>query len=242
MKPALRRIRRRFLQPHRDPLPEKLGDATLISMDPARIALYGETPARRRKSGSSCLHAFYKRRTRFILPGRWDLDCVPFRELERYRFIEELRRYEFDYTKCERFQNLIETVKRGKVVTYKYKDLVLRSEEDIHAYLQGHVEVCKSMLEHGYIAEKARDHICVMVGRRGDLIKEVRGLHRLAIAQVFGVDKVVALVRRVHSLWVKSQIARTGANLPIEEMLRRSLKELERENQPVAASPPPPAK
>lgn len=237
MRAALRQVKRQLLQARPDPIPEKLGDAALIRIDPSRIILYGETPAEQRKDGNKYLHALYRSRERFILPGRWDLNCGWFRDLERYRAVEELRRHDLDYTKCTRFQTLLEQVRSGKVLAYKNKGLVLRSEADVHAYMRGHVEVCKSMRDFGYLPERANDHICVMIGRDGDLIKEVRGRHRLAIAQVFRVQEVVVLVRHVHPIWVRKQRERFGP-LPLDRLLKRALEAVENENKrpPAAVS------
>jgi hypothetical protein len=231
MRAAVRRLKRRVLAARKDPLEEELNEALLISVNPKRIALYGASVAERRKLGNTYLRALdRRRRSRFILPGNWDLNCVPFRDIERYRFALELRRYRFDYTKCNRFLELMERIEAGEIVSYKNKGAVFRKAEDVHRYLQGHVEVCRSMIQFGYLPEKATDHICIMVGRNGELIKEVRGRHRLAIAQVFDVPLVVALVRHVHPLWVKSEAARLG-RLPPVELLRRSLARLEAENR-----------
>lgn len=230
MRAALRQVKRQLLQVRPDPIPGMLGDAALIRINPASIVLYGETPAERRKGGNKYLHALYRSRERFILPGRWDLNCGRFRDLERYQAVEELRRYDFDYTQCTRFRALLEPVRRGEVFSYKNKGLVFRTEADVHAYMRGHVEVCKSMRDFGYLPEKANDHICVMIGRNGDLIKEVRGRHRLAIAQVFGVPEVMVLVRHVHPIWVRKQMARFGP-LPLEQLLKRGLQAVEEENR-----------
>lgn len=230
MRAALRQVKRQLFQARPDPIPAMLGDAALIRIDPARIVLYGETPAERRKDGNKYLHAYYRSRERFILPGRWDLNCGRFRDLERYQAVEELQRYDFDYTKCTRFRELMEQIRGGEVFSYKNKGLVLRSEADVHAYMRGHVDVCKSMRDFGYLLEKANDHICVMIGRDGDLIKEVRGRHRLAIAQVFGVPEVVILIRHVHPIWVRKQMERFGS-LPLDRLLKQALEAVEDENR-----------
>lgn len=234
MSAVISNTRRSILRPLLDTLPTTLGDARCIRVDPLRVERYGLTPVARSKGGGKFVTFYHKSRTRFILPGRWDLDCGLFKETDRYQFVDELKRYNFDYTRCARFRSLVDQVKRGEVVKYKSKGLLIKSEEDVHTYLRNHIKVCKSMIAHGYLPDRAKDHICVMLGRKGELIKEVRGRHRLAIAQVFQIPTVVVLVRHVHPIWVKRQKAQMRG-MPLDEVLRCALKRLEVGEQEAAA-------
>lgn len=227
MRAILKGVKHRVLRTGNDPLQTILGETAIIRINPNRIVLYGENLAERSGGGNRLIHAFHKRRRKmFVYPGGWDLDCDLFSELSTYRFIAEMKRYDLDYTKCSRFRELVKRVNEGEPVRYKNKELILATESDVHEFMKSRVEVCKSMRDLGYLPEKIKDHICVMVGRNGDLIKEVRGRHRLAIAQVFGVKEVLVLIRHVHPIWVEKQRKQFG-RLPVHEVLKLAFRALE---------------
>ena len=50
------------------------------------------------------------------------------------------------------------------------------------------------------------------IGRDGELLKYFHGHHRLAMAQILDVDRVVVTVGVVHHLWVQDCIRRFGGS------------------------------
>ena len=74
-------------------------------------------------------------------------------------------------------------------------------ESQVVQYFEGIRELLLSMAEHGYDSRKAPP-LGLAVGRDGTLIKEKHGHHRLAAAQVLGLDAIPFAVLTVHTQWL----------------------------------------
>jgi hypothetical protein len=231
------KIKRKVKHLLTDPYHHRLGNALFLWIDPHSISFFGRPYKDKDLSNRAGLKSskplYLKIRKPLLLPGDWDLDVIPFKEHETYKFIEELHRYNFNYTKSERFKRIIKNINKGKIEKIESKDTVLDSEKAVHNYMQRYINVSHSMQKNGYLPQKAKDSIRVMVGRNGQLIKEGKGRHRLTIAQMLSIDTIRVKITHIHPLWVQKQQT-LQPSLSIIELLRLSLKELELRNQ----SPP----
>lgn len=130
--------------------------------------------------------------------GVWDLQSYPFVEHPTYRLMKvchdsgfsarEVMPHYVDYIRCcgqKRTKAAIEAKARANL------DSVLRTYEAI----------AQSMSRDGYVPDAAGDDIGLAIGRDGSPIKFSGGNHRLALALILGLDKVVASVRVVHRRW-----------------------------------------
>ncbi|PKD43254.1 hypothetical protein [Rhodohalobacter barkolensis] len=138
-----------------------------------------------------------------LLSGNWDLDVMLFKNYSTSIFIQELVENDLDYTRCRRYQDMIERVNRGEVKELKGKKVVLDSVESVNMHMQYYVEIIKSMSKNGFIEGLAKDSVKVMIGRDGSLIKEEHGRHRLAIAQVLDLNEITVKITHIHPEWVK---------------------------------------
>lgn len=215
-----------------DKIRAELGTALLLQVDPmlireyalpdyVRFKRFGPKPLRR-LLGADLLYRFVKFRASLILPGDWDVKATPVADTPTHRFISELVAAGYDYRVTATYVRMVAEVEAGKVI--KYKKTVIDSRDKVDAHFKYYCGVCQSMAAHGYLSENTRDHICVMIGRHGNIVKEEKGRHRLAIAQLVGVPTIPVYVRHVHPLWVNSlREAFSGQDV---EIIRQGLKQL----------------
>lgn len=198
----------------RDPLRESLANALQIQVDPCAVRGYGlpgyvrakhvRTPWLRRWVKKNPVYPLIKGRAPLLLAGDWDQVSVPFATTPVYAFLADLQACAFDYKGTNFYRVLLADLRAGKLRSYK--TLLLDSEQAIDQLFEGYVRVFKSMAADGYVADKTVDPICVMVARDGRLIKEEKGRHRLAIAQLVGVERVPVLVRHIHPEWLSAAV------------------------------------
>lgn len=196
----------------RDPLRETLADALQIQVAPGSVCDYAlpgyvrykhvQAPWLRKWVKKNPVYPLIKGRAPLVLAGNWDQYCVPFVSTPVYAFLADLQACAFEYKNTHFYRVLLSDLQAGK--QRSYKSLLLNSEQAIGQLFEGYVRVFKSMAVEGYRADKSVDPICVMVGRDGRLIKEEKGRHRLAIAQLVGVDRVPVLVRHIHPDWLEA--------------------------------------
>lgn len=228
----IKALRAWLVQQLRDPLRQQLAEQLLLEVPPAAVADYALPPYVRHKRVNhpllkrvwrkNPLYRWVAARAPLLLPGDWDIEAQPFRQMPTYAFLADLQACAFDYRRTAYYQQLLGELRAGRVRAYKA--LQLDSEEALERLFQGYVQVFRSMSADGYRPEKAVDAICVMVGRDGRLIKEEKGRHRLAIAQLVGVPKVPVLIRHIHPGWLAS--LGEDAARPSAAAVRRALQAL----------------
>ncbi|WP_421622071.1 hypothetical protein [Alkalilimnicola ehrlichii] len=136
--------------------------------------------------------------------GHWDRYLSPFTEHEAYLTVKEVHDAELEYEQTARFQQAMEALKhRGSVSIGHGRRRTFTKEKDVISHFQGISDLLRSMAEHGYDLEKAGP-ISLAIGRDGTLIKEKHGHHRLAAAQLLGLDSVPFAVMTVHTRWLLS--------------------------------------
>lgn len=133
-----------------------------------------------------------------IISGNWDRNVVPIEQHPKFRAVKER------YTKKKSWEDtgiydhlMMKINSRGRAEgCHSLVELKERYESVDILY--------ESMRNEGYQSSKVGsffDHICVHIGRDGELIFAGGGTHRLAIAQVLGLPEVPVRVVVRHKKW-----------------------------------------
>lgn len=186
-----------------------------------RFKKIGSKPLRR-LLGIDLFYRFIKSRAPLILSGDWDVNATPVASTPTHLFITELVAANYDYRTTAAYALMTAEVDAGKAL--HYKKTLIDSRDKVEAHFTYYCGVCKSMAADGYLLECARDPICVMIGRRGEIIKEEKGRHRLAVAQSVGVPAIPVYVRHVHPLWVDGLRGRHAGD--VAGLIRAGLRDL----------------
>ncbi|MCK8824303.1 hypothetical protein [Fuchsiella alkaliacetigena] len=220
---------------------KKLGQATVLKVNPRQINLYNPKPHSHFKSRckriikeslwTEALKMLLTDKERllsklYLIPGDWDLDTIPYREYETYQHMEELYNCNYNYQETERYQELMELIERGE--TFKHKGPVMKSKEDIEErYFGRYIKTFRSMEEKGYINKRLDDLGYVAISRKGEIVKMQRGRHRLAIAQLVGIESFPVKIKYIHPQWIEKQLEQSSANELSLDFLRESLQRLQ---------------
>lgn len=146
-----------------------------------------------------------------------------FREMETWRFLDELWRAGLDWRQVERYREFSQRLARGEVIRLPSKRLRIASSAELDAYFEDYVRLLESMRDHGYLAGKSKDRITILIDRDGSILKETKGRHRLAAAQVVGAPSVPVRISHVHAAWVDAQAPAGGPALSRLELTRRAI-------------------
>jgi hypothetical protein len=195
----------------RDPLERELAALLRPDIDPLAIVEYG-IPAYKRYQLSG--QPLLVRRVRKLLsqPARSRLvqahDYIrlgAFRETETWRFLDELWRAHLDYRRVDRYHDFARRIAAGETIVLRSKRRRMGTTSELDAYFADYVDLLRSMHEKGYVATGASDRIMIMIDRHGGIMKETKGRHRLAAAQIAGVRSVPVKISHVHAAWVDAQ-------------------------------------
>jgi hypothetical protein len=85
----------------------------------------------------------------------------------------------------------------------RYGAATNKASRKLKGYVDQYWQLYLSLQEKGYQTQKAVDEIGVSIGRDGTLIKDSRGHHRFALAQLLRLEKITAELRFVHRDWLK---------------------------------------
>ncbi|MBK1672485.1 hypothetical protein CKO35_04070 [Ectothiorhodospira shaposhnikovii] len=130
-------------------------------------------------------------------PGRWDrFDHLhpPFREQELREIL--LEQVDFRATRSyARLRHELETMGRTRFPRCE-------SPQEIEAYFKGLRRLYESMRDHGYQPSEvmgAKGDIDVRISRKGELLKCGQGTHRLAVARILGLPRILVRVDLIHT-------------------------------------------
>ena len=180
----------------RRPVSAYLGDVLDVQVNPQALSQH-----------VSMVHSFESKaigrraRSQFIWEGDWDIKTFDFKSINRYQFIEDIWRNRNDIAASNAYVELVENLRGGKPFRSHHKGVLLNSFEKITIYLDQYLAYMKSMKENGFDPSLGKEKLGVAIGRHGQLLKINRGLHRLAMAQVLGLDVIVVRVMGVHRGW-----------------------------------------
>lgn len=185
----------------RDPLYDRLGDGLVIMVDPRAITMYAPVGSLRgkvekKKPAARLVNMIHRRN--LVLPTGWIMETRPFSALPASVFLSELWAAQGDYTQTARYRDIMADLDAGRIVRMESKGYTITSTSDAARYFEDYVALLRSMAAEGYVAGRAVDDMLVMVGRDRKLVKESRGRHRFAAAQVVGVPSVPVRISHIH--------------------------------------------
>ncbi len=200
-----------------------LGDALVVWIDPAKISLHtgGGHYAR-----AKCLGMKMRRlRVPDIVTAkvlRAAERCEPYVISARYFKVEGLDGEMKKYRIIEDFVLNRENIERSawshmlhkrvsKRGFARHKGILMRSSEDIDAFLRGYVlQLLESLEKGGYDEDKGGELGAGRIDMSGQLVKSGGATHRFLIARMLGVKKFPLMITGVHEAWVTSVAAVNG--------------------------------
>lgn len=194
-----------------DPLELELRPLLRGEIDPRVIVEYGLPAYKRYQLGRQPyvvrrIRKLWSQVARSRLVQAEDYLCLgTFQETETYRFLEQLWQSDLDYRNVDRYREFTRRIAEGETIKLRSKRRRMSSAADLDAYFADYVDLLRSMREKGYVATGASDRIMIMIDRRGGIMKETKGRHRLAAAQIAGVRSVPVKISHVHAAWVDAQ-------------------------------------
>ena len=137
----------------------------------------------------------------FIWPGPWDQVTHSLADTQRQRFIRDIWAHRLDLTASASYTHLVAKFVEGTPVRSHHHGMLLNSKARVHTYLERYRLYMDDMLCFGFQPTLGKDSIGVVIDSKGGMIKSNKGLHRLAMAQTLGLERVTVRVRAVHRNW-----------------------------------------
>ncbi|SFH70489.1 hypothetical protein SAMN04487959_10848 [Modicisalibacter xianhensis] len=173
-----------------------------------------------------------KAKNLFIWKGDWDLVRYDFHKGQRYTFINDIWLNRHALEQSQAYRELVSLIEKGKPFTSHQKGLLLNTPDKVLAYLETYVGYMNEMARTGFDNSLGKDRLGVAIDRHGGIVKINRGLHRLAMAQVLGLEEIVVRVRAVHADWWRDVMqGETG------EKALQNMAEALRESKPAGLEP-----
>lgn len=197
-----------YAYPQKD-VAKLIGSEPLVYVNPREVQYYVPRTAK------------YKplRQSHFLVGGQWDKNLPAYSSHYVYRvmadLIDEPNNDNFSATKA--FQQVQTLIEQKRFVSHRRT--ALNSKEKITTYLRRFLSIRDDMLKNGYRAkpDPKDKEIGLAICRDGRLVHFSHGKHRLALAQLLGLDKIVAKIRIVHPLWYFS--CASNLNMSVRENL-----------------------
>jgi hypothetical protein len=196
-------------QKKRDPLFMELKDQLLLNVNPSSIKYIGKLrPWQRnfnllKKMHLAWLYDLLKSDSGLIINHK--IEYRLFADSRKYIFMKELWDFDLDYRKTGWYSSLKQKIDKGKVIAMPVKGYHISNHQQLKDYCLDYVNLLQSMKNDGFIPDKGKDAIGVNIGPEGRLLKSSKGRHRLAAAQLVGVERVPVRVKCIHKKWVDSQ-------------------------------------
>jgi len=133
-------------------------------------------------------------------PGSWDLFNQPLEPL-REAYLREILLESVDYKSTPRYRNMLNQLETQGRTRFPRCESVA----EIESYYKSVFRLADSMRRHGYMpssATQAKGDIDVRVDRFGRLLKCGQGTHRLALARILEIPRVLVRVDLVHTQWL----------------------------------------
>lgn len=169
-----------------------------IAVDPDTIhsagGFFNPNPAR---YGGSYSLAYYSGAT--VKGGDWDLDAISLENLPKFQAVQR----RFGNGESWEETGIYGYMKR-KIEEEGSYDGCLDQEDVLERYREID-RLYESMRDEGYVEEKCGtlDHICVNVGRGGEILFNGNGQHRLAISKALNLDEITVRVLVRHKQWAE---------------------------------------
>jgi len=150
-----------------------------------------------------------------IRSGDWDLKKSPVEQNEKYKMFYQHFKNDESWRETERYQTVIKKVKNNEKVNEL--DSPRQTISEYEEYLEYFDKLYKDISENGYKSQKdlkpnsdfvkrdihpSLNEIQVFIGRNGEIICK-SGLHRLYMAKIIGIEKVLVRTQVRHKEWQK---------------------------------------
>jgi len=153
---------------------------------------------------------------RLIHGGRWHRRTIPFSEHPAYRLLKTFHTEAFRAEKCR--EALCQYyIDRGR----NPREAKIKTEQKLEEYVRRYHALAESMLQNGYVHGSAADEIGGAIAPDGRIIKVSSGNHRLALAMILDLPRVVAEIRFVHRAWYRA--TKPSSTASVEANIVRSL-------------------
>jgi len=148
----------------------------------------------------------YKKTNEFgkIVSGNWDLNTMPFEDLDIYRAFHERFIDGRDWKETSYYRDFVYQIQKGNNingVTDK-KGILSRLNEMDMLFEKIRTEGFRSQIDMQRRSSSKMDDITVRIGRDGELLFE-DGRHRLAIAKILKLKRIPVRVTWRHENWYK---------------------------------------
>jgi len=191
----------------------------IIELDPARVRLTGN----RQPDALKWMLRWEHRGLPWpIRRGFWDRFVTDFSKHATFREVEALLAADLDYERLPSFQTALRQLRdndRARLPQLR-RNRTFTSEREVRSHFEDVAGLIASIREHGYQLDHAGG-IGLGIGRHGQLIKLKHGHHRLAVAQLLGVERVRFRVIAVHPRWFLRQLPNDTQTL--SDTLKRAL-------------------
>jgi DNA-directed RNA polymerase specialized sigma24 family protein len=137
----------------------------------------------------------------FIWPGPWDEVTHTLADTHRQRFIRDIWAHRLDLTASESHAQLMAELAEGKPLRSHHQGVLLNTEARVLTYLDRYRLYMEDMFCFGFNPALGKDPLGIAIDSQGGMIKSNKGLHRLAMAQTVGLERVTVSVRAVHQQW-----------------------------------------
>lgn len=177
-----------------------LGDKLDIQLDPYRLQRGLNYPA-----------SFPDRTLRravsnlFLWSGDWDLPTPLLAETSTQHFVSDIWQHRLNLSNSDSYAELLMKLEQQGQLRMHHQGILLNSPERILDYLNHYRFYIEDMSCFGFKAEQGKDRLGVAIDRNGSLIKIRQGLHRIAMAQTLGIQRITVRVKAVHQNWWQCQ-------------------------------------
>ncbi|MCE8002201.1 hypothetical protein [Billgrantia ethanolica] len=137
----------------------------------------------------------------FLWPGHWDKTTHTLADTPRQRFIRDIWAHRLDLTASESHAQLMAELAEGKPLRSHHQGVLLNTEARVLTYLDRYRLYMEDMFCFGFNPALGKDPLGIAIDSQGGMIKSNKGLHRLAMAQTLGLERVTVRVRAVHRSW-----------------------------------------
>jgi DNA-directed RNA polymerase specialized sigma24 family protein len=137
----------------------------------------------------------------FLWPGPWDQVTHRLADTHRQRFIRDIWTHRLDLTASESHAQLMAELAEGKPLRSHHQGVLLNTQARVLTYLERYRLYMEDMFCFGFNPALGKDPLGIAIDSHGGMIKSNKGLHRLAMAQTLGLERVTVRVRAVHRSW-----------------------------------------
>lgn len=155
----------------------------------------------------------------FLWPGPWDQTTHTLANTKRQRFIRDIWTHRLDLKASESHAQLMAELAEGKPLRSHHQGLLLNTEARVLTYLDRYRLYMEDMFCFGFNPALGKDPLGIAIDSQGGMIKSNKGLHRLAMAQTVGLERITVRVRAVHRSWWEHNTGNAKGRAALENVI-----------------------